>query len=684
MFPRHLLVLHNSLLFRIAAGFGLIVLLIALSTLMTAQSSRDTTASIDQLTNSANPILLTTGALDLELSQLSELFQLHQARESAAELPQIKEDFQSTRARIGEHSQQLQRYLDELGDTEAQVAVSDRFTQQVNHLADRMQELMAGHETSISRIAQIRERRQVIQSLEDDISELFEGLVWSLPDDESLAIALEFYASFLHGFMVIRDISIEEDPDALGGLVFNFDNWVSNHNNQFFSFTSMVAVQPGTQELVQTVTGLTDDIVNNTKGTDDMPGLAPLRQQVVEGAAHYRVELAELTEEVEVAKSALNALNEFAVQFAQDTNDQVATSLARAQWLSVASLGVSIFLAVIISLLIIRSIRHPIRELTRALHSLQQGDLTDSISTNRQDEMGVLARSVEEVRGALLKMLQSIRGQVDQLSAQADRSRQLATQSQAKTAEQSGETENIASSMQEMAASVAEVDGNTQAGMRHIREAMTEIDETVRVVEKNQASLEKLQSRIVEAESFSGELSGRMKEIESVSKMIGDIAEQTNLLALNAAIESARAGEHGRGFAVVADEVRTLASRTQRSTEEIRSIIESLLSGHVELSDTMRNILESVTASHQVATDTEEKMQAFCKRLDEINTVSEQTSATTEQQATTADEIARRVTRVADIARSNEEMALEAQEASEALGQVTADLESLVQRFKIG
>lgn len=297
--------------------------------------------------------------------------------------------------------------------------------------------------------------------------------------------------------------------------------------------------------------------------------------------------------------------------------------------------------------------------------------------------MGVLAGSVEQVRSSLLEMLRSISRQVEELRSQADRSHQLAEQSQAKTLEQSEETESIASSMQEMATSVAEVDGNTQAGMQHVREALQEIENTIQVVEANQASLENLQSRIAEAESFTGKLSERMKDIESVSNVIRDIAEQTNLLALNAAIESARAGEQGRGFAVVADEVRTLASRTQQSTTEIRSTIESLLSGHVELSDTMRNSLDGVRASHQVAVDTVAAMQTFRTRLDEIDAISQQTSSTTQQQALTADEISRRVTLVADIARVNEGMSLESRDSSVTLGQLTTDLEALVNRFRI-
>jgi methyl-accepting chemotaxis protein len=84
------------------------------------------------------------------------------------------------------------------------------------------------------------------------------------------------------------------------------------------------------------------------------------------------------------------------------------------------------------------------------------------------------------------------------------------------------------------------------------------------------------------------QLSGFIKELQTMATEVAAIAAQTNLLSLNASIESARAGEVGRGFAVVADEVRKLAiqsGETGKRINEKAAIISNAITSVVTASE---------------------------------------------------------------------------------------------------
>jgi len=171
--------------------------------------------------------------------------------------------------------------------------------------------------------------------------------------------------------------------------------------------------------------------------------------------------------------------------------------------------------------------------------------------------------------------------------------------------------------------------------------------------------------------------------IGTVVDVINGIAEQTNLLALNAAIEAARAGEQGRGFAVVADEVRTLASRTQQSTKEIRSMIQRLQSGTGETVAVMHRGREAAHTSVDLAKRAGASLEQIARAVHIINDMNTHIATATEEQSAVAAEVNNNVV---NISRDSEQSTASSEQtatASHELARLAAEMQSLVEGFRL-
>ena len=145
-----------------------------------------------------------------------------------------------------------------------------------------------------------------------------------------------------------------------------------------------------------------------------------------------------------------------------------------------------------------------------------------------------------------------------------------------------------------------------------------------------------LRDEIESASATIDQLANDTQNVEQILNVITSIAEQTNLLALNAAIEAARAGEQGRGFAVVADEVRELASRTAKSTSEIRDLLNTLTAAANESVIAMNMAMEKARQNSENAEKTGLSVRKISEQILAINGMNAQIATATEEQTSVA------------------------------------------------
>ena len=184
----------------------------------------------------------------------------------------------------------------------------------------------------------------------------------------------------------------------------------------------------------------------------------------------------------------------------------------------------------------------PLDEVARLLAAMEQGDLTQTITTTYRGQLEDLRLAANNTVATLSRTVGEVVGATNQLSNAADQiSSASQSMSQAAT-EQAASVEETSASIEQMAASIEQNSDNAKVTDGIASKAAAEAAEGGVAVTADRGRDE--------------------GDRRAGSQIIDDIAFQTNMLALNATIEAARAGEHGKGFAVVADRGRQ-AGRAQ-------------------------------------------------------------------------------------------------------------------------
>lgn len=312
-----------------------------------------------------------------------------------------------------------------------------------------------------------------------------------------------------------------------------------------------------------------------------------------------------------------------------------------------------------------------------------EGDLVSRLPVTSYDELGKLSRTVNRLLEKLQVLVKQLFGDVDALSHSTGSLRGIAGRVDSISESQRAQLASLVTAFHEINQAIRDISNHAQLTSDQTHAAQSCADKGMGLLNRNVEMNQQLSSSIQDAASMVARLADESEKITSVLDVIRGIAEQTNLLALNAAIEAARAGEQGRGFAVVADEVRTLASRTQRSTEDIQQMIASLKQGVQSAVQAMERGSNQMGETLGMAAQTRDALGEIQQMVSKVMDMNFQIASATEEQSSVMDEVNRNVSELNSLTEEGAALSASVTAAGHELDQVAQQLSGRVRQFKV-
>ncbi|WPX08534.1 methyl-accepting chemotaxis protein [Caldicellulosiruptor danielii] len=352
-----------------------------------------------------------------------------------------------------------------------------------------------------------------------------------------------------------------------------------------------------------------------------------------------------------------------------------------------------------------------VEKVTKTFAVAEKGDLTVSLEINRNDEIGLLSHSfnnmLKNIKGLIekgVKLSDQVTGSISTLSTIASEtaaaSNEVAkaiseiAEGASNQAKEAGSVVEIVSKFGERIETIVEASNKMEKLSKNVAELSTKGENTVTTLDSVSHDTMQITDTMI---STINQLAEYSRSIGKIIQVLSSISEQTKLLALNASIEAAKAGEAGRGFAVVASEIRKLADQSKESTREVEDMIKRIVSQTRAAQDVADKVEEVIEKQNEAIKNVSLAFSSIKSAMDEliggIENINQSIMAIDKEKNTIVQSIENISAVSQETAASSEEVSASTEEQlaaieelramAESLNKLAQDLKEAMQVFKV-
>jgi len=361
---------------------------------------------------------------------------------------------------------------------------------------------------------------------------------------------------------------------------------------------------------------------------------------------------------------------------------------------------ISIIIIIIATLLIgmlTKKIIIPIRNMVKATERMKKGDFKDGINYHSQNEIGVLADSLnsfigninnvindidyvlseiskgnmtvkpkakyrgdfKSIKNILLEISKFLNMTIYRINTSSD-SVLTGSKNVFKTSEalsngaimQAESIKNLSDIVEKFSSKIQYIDENTKKAKDEIETVYKEINNC----NEQLKNVIKSMHYTIDSTTY----------LENIINVIKDISSQTNILSVNASVEASRIGNSGTGFAIIAKDIKQLsemsAKETKNSEKFIKETIKAIKIGTKTVEDAENHLIEVVNKAKnmadiikyisEISNDEVEFVGILSENINKISNVIQSNTDASNQSANAAKELSEQAEKLKEIVKN--------------------------------